>query len=230
MIIIPAIDLLDGSIVRLKQGRYDDVTVYHTDPLAFASTLAEKGHTRLHVVDLNGAKDGKLVNLSLITKITEQTGLEVQTGGGIRSLSDIKTLFSAGLKRVVSSSMAIKKPDEWLEAIRLYGEQCIFGMDLKGGNVAIGGWLETSSEPLETFLEPMLNAGLKEVLCTDISRDGMMSGPNVGLYKKLQSRFPDLHFIASGGVSSNADLDELRQAELFAVVVGRAWLEGKVQL
>jgi len=230
MIVIPAIDLLDGKIVRLKQGDYKQVRVYHENPVSFAAELAGKGHKRLHVVDLNGAKDGKLTNLPLIQEITKVTEMEVQTGGGIREYDDIKRLFDAGLRRVISSSMAVKQPDAWLKAIQEFGDVCVFGMDLKEGKIAIGGWLETSDTPLEEILNPMFNAGMKEILCTDISRDGMMSGPNVEMYKNLQERFPKANFIASGGVSSNQDLDQLRAAGLFAVVVGRAWLEGKVTI
>jgi len=230
MIVIPAIDLLDGNIVRLKQGDYKQVRIYHENPVKFVATLAEKGHSRLHVVDLNGAKDGALTNLTIIQEITRVTGMEVQTGGGIRHYDDIKRLFDAGLSRVISSSMAVKHPEAWLQAIQEFGESCIFGMDLKDGKIATGGWLETSDTPLESMLEPMFDAGMKEILCTDISKDGMMSGPNVEMYKDLQHQFPQAHFIASGGVSSNEDLTKLEQAGLFAVVVGRAWLEGKVTI
>lgn len=230
MITIPAIDLLDGNIVRLKQGSYDDVTVYHENPVEFAAMLAGKGHKRLHIVDLNGARDGEFVNLGIIKHINRETPLEVQTGGGIRSLDDINTVFNAGIDRVISSSLAIKNPDEWLKAIEKYGDRCIFAMDLKGGKIALEGWKETSDKPLDDLLHPMMTAGIREVLCTDIARDGMLSGPNIRMYKDLQNKFPYLNFIASGGISSNEDLDALSEAGLFAAVVGRAWLEGKVTI
>ncbi len=231
MIRIPAIDILDGKIVRLKQGSYDEVTVYHEDPMAFAKTLAGKGFKRLHVVDLNGARDGELTNLDLIGEIVKETRLEVQSGGGIRTFEDVETCFNAGYTRVVSSSMAVRRPAEWLACLRDFGgDKCIFGMDLKDGAVAVGGWLETTDETLEEIVEPMLEVGLKEVLCTDISRDGMMTGPNVPMYAELKHRFPGLKFIASGGVSKQEDLQHLETAGLFACVVGRAWLEGKVNL
>lgn len=230
MIVIPAIDLLDGKIVRLKQGDYSQKQVYHENPISFVEALAQKGHKRLHIVDLNGAKDGHLTNLALIKEMTRLTEMEVQTGGGIRTYDDIKRLFDTGIKRVISSSLAIKQPEIWINALAEFGDSCVFGMDLKEGKIATQGWLETSALPLKDVIDPMFAAGMKEVLCTDISRDGMMNGPNVELYKALQRQFPNAHFIASGGVSSNDDITNLKQCGLFAVVVGRAWLEGKVTI
>lgn len=231
MLRIPAIDLLDGKIVRLKQGRYDDVTVYDDDPVAFARRISyAEDITRLHIVDLNGAKEGRFVNLDLVSEIASQTELEVQMGGGIRSLESIRELLDAGVSRVVSSSMAVRRPYEWLQALDEFGpDRCIFGMDLKEGRVAVSGWLETDSQPLEELLAPMMEHGLEEVLCTDITRDGMMTGPNLPMYADLQNRFTKLRFIASGGVSSPEDLRALETGGLFAVVVGKAWLEGIVE-
>ncbi len=232
MIRIPAIDLLDGKIVRLRQGNYDDVTVYSDAPVSFALELKDKPEiSRLHIVDLNGARDGRFVNLDLVEQIVAKTGLEVQTGGGVRRFEDVEYLLDAGVSRVVSSSMAVKRPDEWLRALDTFGPgRCIFGMDLKDGHVAVGGWLETQKQPLEELLHPMMQYGLSEVLCTDIARDGMLTGPNLPMYADLQQRFPDLRFIASGGVSSGADLLKLESAGLFACVIGKAWLEGSVKL
>ena len=232
MLPIPAIDLLDGNIVRLKKGDYNEVTVYHEDPLAFARQIGyDEGITRLHIVDLNGAREGRFVNLELVAEIAAGTQLEVQMGGGIRRHEDIAQLLEAGVQRVVSSSMAVRRPEEWLQALDEFGpEHCIFGMDLKGGHVAVGGWLETDNQPLEELLHPMMERGLQEVLCTDISRDGMMTGPNVPMYADLQNRFPELRFIASGGVSSPEDMKALDTAGLFAAVVGKAWLEGIVKI
>ncbi len=232
MIPIPAIDLLDGKIVRLKQGKYDEVTVYHDDPVAFASKLKDRDDIpRLHIVDLNGAREGEFVNLDIVEQIVAQTGLEVQMGGGIRRFEDIEMLLDAGIKRVVSSSMAVRRPNEWLRAISEFGPgRCIFGMDLKDGLIAVGGWLETDNQPLEELLNPMMQEGLTEVLCTDIARDGMMTGPNLPMYADLQSRFPDINFIASGGVSNQDNLKQLETAGLFACVVGKAWLEGIVKI
>ncbi|MCH8566848.1 MAG: 1-(5-phosphoribosyl)-5-[(5-phosphoribosylamino)methylideneamino] imidazole-4-carboxamide isomerase [Balneolales bacterium] len=232
MLTIPAIDLLDGKIVRLEQGDYNKVTLYHENPVKFALSLAENPQIkRLHIVDLDGAREGSFKNLHIIEKIVQETPFEVQTGGGIRSLYDIETLMNAGVKRVVSSSMALKRQDEWFQALDIFGPgSCIFGMDLKDGKAAAGGWLETSDESLENILYPMMQHGLSEVLCTDINRDGMMNGPNIPMYQDLGKRFPDLRFIASGGVSSQDDLHLLEEAGLFACVVGRSWLEGIVKV
>lgn len=232
MIPIPAIDLLDGKIVRLKQGKYDEVTVYHDDPVAFASKLKDRDDIpRLHIVDLNGAREGEFVNLDIVEQIVAATGLEVQMGGGIRRFEDIEMLLDSGITRVVSSSMAVRRPDEWLRAISEFGPgRCIFGMDLKDGLIAVGGWLETDNQPLEELVQPMMQEGLVEILCTDIARDGMMTGPNLPMYADLQARFPDINFIASGGVSNQDNLKQLETAGLFACVVGKAWLEGIVTI
>ncbi len=231
MHVIPAIDLLDGRVVRLKKGAYDEVTVYPLSPVEQANVYRDAGFRRLHIVDLNGAKEGRFVNLPIIAEIVRQTGMEVQTGGGIRTRGDIDHLLDAGLHRVVVSSMAVKTPDAWLDALRTHGgDRCILGMDLKGGNVAYAGWLETSDVTLEDFLRPMAEAGLTEILCTDVGRDGMLSGPNVDLYIDLMRRFPEMNFIASGGVSSAGDLNALASNGLHACVVGRAYYEGHVSL
>jgi phosphoribosylformimino-5-aminoimidazole carboxamide ribotide isomerase len=231
MHVIPAIDLLDGKVVRLKKGAYDDVTVYPLSPVDQALVYRDAGFARLHIVDLNGAKEGRFVNLPLITEIARKTGMEVQTGGGIRSGQDIDRLLDAGLHRVVVSSMAVKSPDDWMDALHTHGgNRCILGMDLKGGKVAYSGWLETSNISIEDFLYPMIRAGLTEILCTDVSRDGMLSGPNVDLYEDLMSRFPAVRFIASGGVSNVGDLQELAGIGVHSCVVGRAYYEGHVSL
>jgi phosphoribosylformimino-5-aminoimidazole carboxamide ribotide isomerase len=231
MHVIPAIDLLDGKVVRLKKGAYDDVTVYPLAPVDQALVYRDAGFRRLHIVDLNGAKEGRFVNLPIITDIARQTGMEVQTGGGIRTREDIDHLLDAGLHRVVVSSMAVKSPDAWLESLRTHGgDRCILGMDLKGGKVAYAGWLETSDVTIENFLQPMIEAGLTEILCTDVGRDGMLSGPNVDLYVDLMQRFPEMEFIASGGVSNAGDLAMLAENGLHSCVVGRAYYEGHVSL
>lgn len=231
MHVIPAIDLLDGKVVRLKKGAYDEVTVYPLSPIDQAMLYREAGFERLHIVDLNGAKEGRFVNLPIIAEIVRKTGMEVQTGGGIRSGQDIDQLLDAGLHRVVVSSMAVKSPDDWMDALRSHGgNRCILGMDLKGGKVAYAGWLETSDVSIEDFLYPMINAGLSEILCTDVGRDGMLSGPNVDLYENLMGRFPTMRFIASGGVSNVGDLQELAGIGVHSCVVGRAYYEGHISI
>lgn len=230
MIVIPAIDLLDGKVVRLKKGDYENVTVYNDDPVEEARKFKEAGFNHIHVIDLNGAKEGKFVNLKYIEQIIQQLDLSVQTGGGIRSYDDAEMLLDHGLTNIICSSMAIKKQEEWLKVLDDYGEQAILGMDLKDGKVAYGGWLETLDKSLEDFLTPMLERGLTTVLCTDISRDGTLEGPNMELYKELSAQFPRLNFIASGGVSDAENLNALHRQQLYGVVVGRAYYEKKISL
>lgn len=230
MNIIPAIDLLDGQVVRLTKGDYSQKTVYQKYPLEQARIFKKAGFHHLHLIDLNGAKSGRFENLPFIREIIEELGLSVQTGGGIRSLEDIETLLDAGIAKVICSSMAVRKPDEWLAALKKYPGQCVLGMDLKNGKMAYGGWLKTSDQSLEDFLAPMLNNGLNEVLSTDISKDGTLEGPNIGMYLDLKHRFPDVKWIASGGVSSEKDLQKLKETGVSGVVVGKAYYEGRVGL
>lgn len=230
MHVIPAIDLLNGKVVRLEKGDYDQCTVYNDDPVSEAKKFKDAGFNHIHVVDLNGAKEGAFVNLDHIRRMISELDLSVQTGGGIRSYENAEMLLSEGISQVICSSMAVKKPEEWLEIVRRHPEKATLGMDLKEGKVAYSGWLETVDSSIAKFLEPMLEAGLKTVLCTDISRDGMLSGPNLELYQELQSDFPGLNFIASGGVSNADDLKKLEELNLYGVVVGRAYYEQKLSL
>jgi phosphoribosylformimino-5-aminoimidazole carboxamide ribotide isomerase len=231
MKLIPAIDLLDGKVVRLKKGDYNQVTEYPITPLEQAKLYEQAGFERLHVVDLNGAKEGSLVNVQLIRDIVDQTTLKVQTGGGVRSRQDAVRLFDLGFDKIVVGSLAIQEPEVWMELLKSFGgHKCILGMDLKQGRIATAGWLETTEISLETMLRPQLDAGLKEVLCTDIQRDGMLSGPNLELYQRLMQDFPDVDVIASGGIRNVEDLRALDQAGLSACVVGRAYYEGHLSL
>jgi phosphoribosylformimino-5-aminoimidazole carboxamide ribotide isomerase len=230
MLTIPAIDLLNGQAVRLHKGSYEEVTVYNDSPLEQAREFKNAGFEHIHVVDLNGAKEGKFINLPHIKEIINELGLSVQTGGGIRKFEDVEMLLDAGLSKVICSSMAIKNEEDWLKSLQEYPEQMILGMDLKDGKIAYSGWLETAEESVESFLGRMIENGLQEVLCTDISKDGTLSGPNVELYKNLKSKFPNVKLIASGGVSSFEDLQELEQAEMDAVVVGKAYYENRISL
>lgn len=230
MKIIPAIDLLDGQAVRLQKGDYNKKTVYSDRPVEEAMKFKSAGFSHIHVVDLNGAKTGSFDNLPIIKEMIDETGLSVQTGGGVRSLKDINLLLDAGLSGVICSSMAVKKPEEWMAAVEEHPEKMILGLDLKNGKMAYGGWLETSDKPIEEFLNPMVQLGLKTILSTDISRDGMLNGPNIEMYMDLQERFPSLNWIASGGVSGMQDLKNLAVNNLYGVVVGRAYYENRVSL
>lgn len=230
MNVIPAIDLLDGNVVRLKKGDYTQVTVYERDPVALARRFADAGFRHIHIVDLNGARDGGFFHLKTIRRMMDETGLSVQVGGGIRTSSQIDELFEAGVSQIVSGSMAVNDPETWLKMLDAHGPKCIFGMDLKNGKAAVGGWLETSEASLDSLLRPMIAHGLKTVLCTDIQRDGMLSGANHGLYAELMGTWPTLQFIASGGVAGEDDLRRLGQSGVFGVVVGRAFFEGALDL
>ncbi|PAU93673.1 1-(5-phosphoribosyl)-5-[(5-phosphoribosylamino)methylideneamino]imidazole-4-carboxamide isomerase [Aliifodinibius salipaludis] len=230
MIVIPAIDLLDGNVVRLHKGDYDEATIYNHNPVEEAQKFKEAGFNHIHIVDLNGAKEGKFVNLKHVKQIIDSLDISVQTGGGIRSFEDAQMLLDQGLSNIICSSMAVKSPGEWLKVLDKYGDRAILGMDLKNGKVAYGGWLETLDKSLEDFLAPMIDRGLSTVLCTDTSKDGTLEGPNVNLYKELSEQFPDLNFIASGGVSDADDLKTLQDQNQYGVVVGRAYYEEKISL
>ena len=230
MIVIPAIDILDGNAVRLKKGDYNEVTIYNRDPVDQARIFQQAGFKRIHVVDLDGAKSGAFENLHLIQRMMVELDVEIQTGGGIRTFADGKKLLDQGISKVVCSSMAVKNHSEWIDLLNAYGERAILGLDLKDGNLAYGGWLDTKEISFDEFLGEMMDHGLREVLMTDISRDGMLTGPNLELYRDFQEQFPQLNFIASGGVSEYRDLQNLANANLHAVVVGRAYYEQRFTL
>lgn len=230
MRVIPAIDLLDGQVVRLRKGSYEEVTVYNRQPVKEARTFSRAGFDHIHIVDLNGAREGTFSNLAHICRIKEDTGLSIQTGGGIRSYADAESLLEAGLDQVVCSSMAVKNRGEWMRLLQDFPGRTILGMDLKEGRIAYGGWMETSDESIDAFLQPMIEEGLRYVLCTDIARDGMLQGANTALYRNLQQRYPSLDFIASGGVAGARDLEQLDAAGLYGVVVGRAYYEEAITL
>jgi phosphoribosylformimino-5-aminoimidazole carboxamide ribotide isomerase len=230
MQIIPAIDLLDGKVVRLQKGSYDEVTVYNDNPLVEAQKFAEAGFGHIHIVDLNGARDGQFFNIDQIKQIKKETELSIQIGGGIRSYDDAAGLINTGIDQLVCSSMAVKNREDWMKLLLEYPKRMILGMDLKDGKIAYGGWLETADATIESFLKPMIGAGLKFVLSTDIARDGMLEGVNVELYQSLQEQYPELDFIASGGVASVEDFKQLQEAGLYGVVVGRAYYEQEISL
>lgn len=230
MKIIPAIDLLDGQVVRLHKGSYQEVTIYNESALNQAKTFQKAGFKHIHVVDLNGAKEGKFVNLPIIQEIISDLGISVQTGGGIRTFEDVEFLIKAGITKVICSSMAIKNEKDWIKSLQQFPENMILGMDLKDGKIAHSGWLETASEDTFHFLDRMIKKRLKEVLCTDISKDGTLAGPNIELYQEIKKAFPQISLIASGGVGSEQDLIELVEADLESVVVGKAYYENHISL
>lgn len=231
MHVIPAIDLYDSKVVRLKKGDYDQQTEYALSPLEQARVYAEAGFSHLHIVDLNGAKEGRFVNLPVIKEIIETLGVTVQTGGGIRRFEDAQLLLDSGVSQLICSSIVVKNPTDWEKMLHTFGgKTCILGLDIKNGKLAYGGWLETSSETVEQILQRYIPQGIEYVLSTDISRDGMLSGINAELYKRLQESFPTLTFIASGGLKSVEDLQKLAAQSTFGVVVGKAYYEGHITL
>jgi len=230
MKVIPAVDLLNGQVVRLHKGDYDEATVYNTNPHEEAKKFKQAGFNHIHVVDLNGAKEGRFVNLDHIQRMVTDLDLSVQTGGGIRSYEDAIRLLDHGIGQVICSSMAVKNPDDWLKLVGEKPQNAILGMDLKDGKVAYSGWMKTAEGTIADFLQPMLEAGLATVLSTDISKDGTLEGPNMELYRSLKEQFPQIKIIASGGVSDAGDLKALSEIDVYGVVVGRAYYEQRLTL
>ena len=229
--LIPAIDIIDGKCVRLTKGDYGQKKVYNDDPVAQAKEFEKLGMKRLHVVDLDGAKAKHVVNVDVLRGITAATGLKVDFGGGIKSDDDIEKAFAAGASLVTIGSIAVSQPDTFMRWLDRYGaDKVILGADVRNGLVSINGWKEDTSEKLLQFLARYVKAGVKNVLCTEISRDGTLSGPSTDLYREVMEAFPGIHLIASGGVGRNEDIIELDEAGIPAVVFGKAWYEGKINL
>ncbi len=227
--LIPAIDIIDGKCVRLTKGDYDRKQVYNDDPVAQAVEFERRGFHRLHIVDLDGAKSKHIVNEAVLRGITGATSLRVDFGGGIKSDADIDKAFAAGAQMVTIGSVAVSQPQLFRSWLEKYGaERIILGADVRDGKISINGWKEDSTEELPAFLERYVSLGVKNVLCTDISRDGMLEGPATELYKKVMGQFPHLHLIASGGVSSFDDIISLENAGIPAVVFGKAYYEGRL--
>ncbi len=228
--IIPAIDIINGKCVRLTRGDYSTMQEYG-DAVSIAQQYEALGFSRLHLVDLEGAKEGHIVNLSTIENICQTTHLTVDCGGGIRTTQDLRSIFDAGAQMVSIGSIAVTHPElfaEWLDTFR--AEQFILCADTCDGKVSINGWQDNSPMLLTDFLAGYLSYGIRQVLITDISHDGTLMGPSLALYKKVMETYPHCHLIASGGVSSMADIDSLEQIHVPAVVVGKAIYEGKIDL
>jgi len=228
--LIPAIDIIDGQCVRLTKGDYDQKTVYG-QPLEMAQEFERIGYKRLHVVDLDGAKSKHIVNDAVLRTITTETNLTVDFGGGIKTDEDIEKAFDAGAAMVTIGSIAVTQPALFMGWLEKYGaDRIILGADVRSGKISINGWKEDSTEDLLPFLKKYIDAGVKNVLCTEISKDGTLQGPAIALYKEVMAAYPDLHLIASGGVSSIDDIKALDQAGIPAVVFGKAIYEGRIDL
>nr|WP_295350024.1 1-(5-phosphoribosyl)-5-[(5-phosphoribosylamino)methylideneamino]imidazole-4-carboxamide isomerase [uncultured Prevotella sp.] len=229
--LIPAIDIIDGKCVRLTKGDYDQKKVYNENPVEVAQHFESLGFKRLHVVDLDGAKSKHIVNDGVLRAITAATSLVVDFGGGIKTEEDIEKAFDAGAAMVTVGSIAVTNPQLFLNWIKQYGaEKLILGADVRNGKISINGWKEDSSEDLLPFLKQYTDKGVRNVLCTEISKDGTLQGPAIDLYQQIMKAYPDMHLIASGGVSCNDDIRALETADIPAVVFGKAFYEGKIKV
>lgn len=229
--LIPAIDIIGGQCVRLTKGDYDQKTVYRDSPAEVAKEFEQIGFRRLHVVDLDGAKSKHIVNEQVLKDITTETALTVDFGGGIKTDADIEKAFAAGASMVTIGSIAVTAPELFMGWLGKYGaERIILGADVRHGKISINGWKEDSSEDLLPFLKKYIDAGVRNVLCTEISKDGTLAGPAIDLYKEMMTAYPGLHLIASGGVASIDDIKALDATGIPAVVFGKAIYEGKINL
>lgn len=229
MELFPAIDLRGGAAVRLLRGDYKQMTVYSTSPVEVAKSFAAAGARYLHLVDLDGAKDGGTPNCELIAQIVSESGLLTEVGGGIRNMQAVEHYLNAGARRVIIGSAAVTDPDFLREALLRFGEKIAVGVDLKDGCVAIHGWTETSKLDGYAFIESMQELGVKTIICTDISKDGAMQGVNAELYRELKRRF-SLDIIASGGVSGLSDLETLSSIGVRGAILGKALYTGGIKL
>ena len=228
--LIPAIDIINGQCVRLTKGDYDQKTVYG-NPLDMALEFERLGFRRLHVVDLDGAKSKHIVNDAVLKGITTETNLVVDFGGGIKTDADLEKAFASGASMVTVGSIAVTKPERFMGWLEQYGaERMILGADVRNGKISINGWKEDSEEDLLPFLKKYIDTGVQTVLCTEISKDGTLAGPAIDLYKRVMDAYPELHLIASGGVSSIEDINALDEAGIPAVVFGKAIYEGRIDL
>ncbi|WP_017731413.1 1-(5-phosphoribosyl)-5-[(5-phosphoribosylamino)methylideneamino]imidazole-4-carboxamide isomerase [Nafulsella turpanensis] len=231
MEIIPAIDIIDGKCVRLTQGDYSRKKEYNSNPLEVAKAYEGAGIRRLHLVDLDGAKQKKIINLNVLERIASGTGLHIDFGGGVQSDRDIEAAFNAGASQVTGGSIAVKQPQLFQEWLKKYGsEKIILGADVKNGQIAVSGWEESSERELFNFLDDYQQKGVQYVICTDISKDGLLQGPSASLYQQIIKQFPDLELIASGGVAGMDDLHELKAIGCHGAIIGKAIYEGNISL
>jgi len=228
--IIPAIDLIDGKCVRLTKGDYSQKTSYG-DPIDMALLFEDHGLKRLHLVDLDGAREGKVINYRILEKIASRTSLLIDAGGGIKSDEDLRIIFESGAEMVTGGSIAVKSPERFLSWLQEYGnERIILGSDFKDGKIAVSGWTEKSDEDLGDFLEKWMELGIRKTICTDISKDGVLDGPSFETYSEIHEKYPDLYLVASGGVSGLKDIEALVKSGIPGVIIGKAIYEGKIPL
>lgn len=231
MHIIPAIDIIDGKCVRLTQGDYSQKKVYNEDPLEVAKAFADAGITRLHLVDLDGARAKHIVNHKVLERIASKTNLHIDFGGGLKKDDDLRIAFECGARQITGGTVAVKDPDLFLSWLERFGpERIILGADVKNGKIAVSGWEEESQEELLPFLERYLAAGVRYAICTDVSKDGLLAGSARELYAEIRAEFPDLQLIASGGVTAIEEVEELREIGCFGAIIGKAIYEGRISL
>ncbi|WP_340063140.1 1-(5-phosphoribosyl)-5-[(5-phosphoribosylamino)methylideneamino]imidazole-4-carboxamide isomerase [Ascidiimonas aurantiaca] len=231
MRIIPAIDIIEGKCVRLSKGDYATKKIYNEHPLEVALEFEAHGIEHLHLVDLDGARSSHIVNYKILEQIASKTQLKIDFGGGLKTDEDLKIAFESGARQITGGSVAVKSPSVFEKWIREYGsEAIILGADVHGESIAVSGWEETSNLALIPFIEGYVKKGISYVICTDISKDGMLQGPAIPLYQKILNEFPDLKLIASGGISSMNELPVLQQAGCEGVIIGKAIYEGHISL
>lgn len=231
MRIIPAMDIIKGKVVRLKGGDFQQATFYDKEPVQWARDLEAAGIQSLHFVDLDGAKQGTPQNLDVLQQINRSTSLQIDVGGGLRNRDSIENVLKTGAAQITAGSVAVSEPETVLSWLDEFGpSRIILGLDLRDGYVATHGWQEKSDLHWRNFLDSYYEKGLRKVICTDIQRDGNLEGPALSLYRDILSTFPDLHLIASGGISSREDLEELKRAGLSGAIVGKALYEGNIGL
>ena len=229
MKIFPAIDVFDGKAVRLYKGDYTQMTVYSENPIEIARDFEKSGAECVHIVDLEGARDGTTPNIGIVKQIASETALFTEIGGGIRTMETVETYLTNGVDRVILGTAAVTDEDFLKRAVYQYGDKIAVGADIKDGRVAIKGWLESSAYDCFSFCEKMQSLGVKTLICTDISKDGAMQGTNLALYRELSSRF-DIRITASGGVCSVEDIQALRQIGLYGAIIGKAYYTGDINL
>jgi phosphoribosylformimino-5-aminoimidazole carboxamide ribotide isomerase len=231
MEIIPAIDIIEGKCVRLTKGDYSQKKIYNEHPLEVARQFEDAGLHRLHLVDLDGAKAGAVKNWKVLESIAGKTSLKIDFGGGVKSSKDVQIIFECGANWATVGSMAVKDEKEFLAWLQQFGaEKFVLGADVKNEKIAVSGWTETTDIWIYDFIQKYLEYGIRQLFCTDVAKDGLLEGPSTALYKNIVEKFPALHFIASGGVSSMQDLDELRNIGCKGAIVGKAIYEGKINL
>ena len=231
MLIIPAIDIIDGKCVRLTQGDYGQKTIYNENPLEVAKEFEAAGLQRLHLVDLDGAKAGAVQNWKVLESIAANTCLIIDFGGGIKKEEDLTVVFNSGAALATIGSLAVKNEPVFVEWIQKYGaDKFLLGADVKNEKIAIGGWLETTDIGIYDFIKKWMAYGITQIFCTDVSKDGKLEGPSTELYQNIITRFPGLHFIASGGVSSITDLQDLKNIGCSGAIVGKAIYENRISI